>query len=266
MGIQLRAGRLLDAHDEPGAPPAAVISESLVRGKFHGQYPLGQRLHIGPTDGPYFTIVGVVNDVKQTSLAETEPDAVYFPAVQSWFTPTALSLVARMRVDAKTLVPAIKSAVWSVDKDQPIERVITMDDLLVRSESQRRFVMIVFEAFALAALVLAATGIYGVLSAGVAERTREIGVRAAMGASRASILALVVRQGLALTALGVAIGLCGAAWASRALVTLLFGVSPLDPLTYAGVVVLLVCGAAAASWRPAWRASRVDPAITLRAE
>jgi len=141
-----------------------------------------------------------------------------------------------------------------------------MDALLAASESQRRFAMIVFEAFALVALVLAATGIYGVLSGNVSERMREIGVRSALGASRGNILALVVRQGMTLTGLGVAIGLIGAAGASSALVTLLFGVSRLDPVTYFGVIALAAGVAVIACWVPAWRAARVDPAITLRAE
>jgi ABC-type antimicrobial peptide transport system permease subunit len=177
-----------------------------------------------------------------------------------------MSLVVRARGDVAMLAPAIKNAMWSVDKDQPIVRVATMDALLARSESQRRFAMIVFEAFALVALLLAATGVYGVLSGNVTERMREIGVRSALGASRGDILALVVRQGLSLTSLGVAIGLMGAAAASRALVTLLFGVSRLDPVTYLGVIALAAGVSAIACWVPAWRAARVDPAITLRAE
>ena len=141
-----------------------------------------------------------------------------------------------------------------------------MDDLLAASAAERRFALILFEAFALAALVLAAAGIYGVLAGSVAERTREIGVRSALGASRGSILALVVRQGMTLTGLGVVIGLSGAVAASQAIVTLLFGVSRLDPVTYLGVIALLVGVSAVACWVPAWRAARVDPAITLRAE
>jgi putative ABC transport system permease protein len=141
-----------------------------------------------------------------------------------------------------------------------------MDTLLAQSESQRRFALIVFQAFAGVALLLAATGIYGVLSGNVAERLREIGVRAALGASHGDILALVVRQGMALTGVGVAIGLGGAAAASGALVTLLFGVSRLDPVTYLCVIALSAGVAAIACWVPAWRAARVDPAIILRAE
>jgi ABC-type antimicrobial peptide transport system permease subunit len=140
-----------------------------------------------------------------------------------------------------------------------------MRQLVARSAAERRFALIVFEAFALVALALAATGIYGMLASSVAERTREIGVRAALGASRRDILSLVVRQGMTLTATGVVIGLIGAAAASRVIVTLLFEVSRLDPLTYLSVVGLLLAVSAIACWLPAWRAARVDPAITLRA-
>ena len=160
----------------------------------------------------------------------------------------------------------MREAIWSVDKNQAIVRVATMDSLLTRSEADRRFALILFEAFGLIALVLAAIGIYGVLSGSVSERTREIGVRAALGASRADILRLVARQGLTLTGSGRSIGLIGAVFASEAIVTLLFGVSRLDPVTYAGVAALLLTVSGVASAIPAWRAARVDPAITLRAE
>jgi len=266
MGIALRRGRLLDERDTAGAPPAVMISESLAKRQFPGQDPIGRRVHVGPTNRPWYTIVGVVGDVKQGSLADRQTDAAYIAATQSWFADDAMSLVVRVRDDVTAIAPAVKNAIWSVDQDQPIVRVTAMDGLLAASESRRRFAMVVFEAFALVALVLAATGIYGVLSGSVTERMREIGVRAALGASRRDILALVVRQGMRLTGLGVAIGLGGAAAASRALITLLFGVSPLDPVTYLGVIALAAGVAAIACWVPAWRAARVDPSITLRAE
>jgi putative ABC transport system permease protein len=266
MGIALRRGRLLDERDTAGAPPAVMISESLAKRQFPGQDPIGRRVHVGPTNRPWYTIVGVVGDVKQGSLADRQTDAAYIAATQSWFADDAMSLVVRVRDDVTAIAPAVKNAIWSMDQDQPIVRVTAMDGLLAASESRRRFAMVVFEAFALVALVLAATGIYGVLSGSVTERMREIGVRAALGASRRDILALVVRQGMRLTGLGVAIGLGGAAAASRALITLLFGVSPLDPVTYLGVIALAAGVAAIACWVPAWRAARVDPSITLRAE
>ena len=160
----------------------------------------------------------------------------------------------------------MKSAIWSVGRNQPIVRVVTMNELRDVSESERRFVLILFEAFGITALLLAAVGIYGVLSGSVNERMREIGVRAALGATRRHILALVLRDGMILTAAGIAIGLVGAAAASRTLTTLLFAISRLDPSTYFGVVALLSLVAALACATPAWRAARVDPSITLRSE
>jgi putative ABC transport system permease protein len=270
MRIPLRRGRLLDEHDVPGAPKAVLISESFAKRKFPNQDPLGQRVRIGPDIGhperPWGTIVGVVGDVRQASLALNDPNSFYTSSTQWAWVDGVQSLVVRTRGDAAALAPAIRQAIWSVDKDQPIVRVATMDNLLATSEAERRFVLILFEAFGLAALALAATGIYGVLSGSVTERTREIGVRVALGATPRNILALVVRQGLTLTALGVVIGLGGAVLASQALVTLLFGVSHLDPVTYLGVIVLLAGVSVVACWAPAWRAAQVDPAITLRAE
>jgi len=264
MGIPLRRGRVLDERDRAATPLVALISESLAGSRFHGGDPVGQRLKIGPA-GPY-TIVGVVGDVKQMSLALNESDAVYLPSDQWPFTDNVMSLVVRARGDAATLAPAILQAVWSVDKDQPVVRVAMMDDLLAASAAERRFALILFEAFGLAALLLAAAGIYGVLSGSVAERTREIGVRSALGASRKSILGLVLRQGLSLTGLGVVIGLAGAVGASQAIRAMLFGVSHLDPVTYLGVIVLLAGVSLVACSVPAWRAIRVDPATTLRVE
>ena len=185
---------------------------------------------------------------------------------QWWWVDNVQSLVVRTSGDPVALVPSIKRAIWSVDKNQPIQRIITMDGLIATTASQRRFALVVIETFALAALVLAAIGIYGVLSGSVSERMREIGVRSALGATRGSILALVLRQGLSLTLLGVLIGLVGAIGATRALMTLLFDVSRLDPVTYVGVIMLLASVSVLACWLPAWRAARVDPAITLRAE
>jgi putative ABC transport system permease protein len=266
MGIPLHRGRFLDKRDVAGTPQAVVISESLARSEFSGEDPIGQRVHIGPMDRPWYTVVGVVGDVKQTSLAVTDLDAVYIAPEQQWFADDTMSLVVRTRGDALALAPAIRKAVWSVDKDQAIIHVATMDSLLAASAAERKFVLVLFEAFGVVALVLAATGIYGVLSGSVTERFREIGIRAALGASRASILALVVRQGMALATLGSAIGLVGAAIVSQAIMTLLFGISRLDPVTYGGVIALLGTASAVSCWAPAWRATKVDPMVVLRYE
>jgi len=270
MRIPLRRGRLLNDHDVAGAPSAVLLSESFARRKFPGRDPIGQRVRIGPEigrpDGQWSTIVGVVGDVKQASLALSDSDAFYTATEQWSWVDSVQSLVVRTRGDAAALAPAIRSAIWSVDRDQPIVRVATMDSLLAKSQAERRFVLMLFEAFGLVALLLAATGIYGVLAGSVTERTREIGVRAALGASPGSILVLVIRQGMTLTVIGIVIGLSGAAAASQALITLLFGVSRLDPITYLGVIAVLAGVSFVACAAPAWRAAQVDPSITLRAE
>jgi len=253
-----------------GAPVAVLLSESFAKRKFPDRDPLGQRVRIGPdigrADRPWGTVVGVVGDVKQASLALSDSDAFYTSTSQWTWVDRAQSLVVRTSGDAAALTASVKNAVWSVDRDQPIVRVATMESLLATSEAERRFVLILFEAFGIVALVLAATGIYAVLSGSVTERMREIGVRVAVGASRGDIVAMVIRQGVRLTAIGVVIGVAGAMAASQGLITLLFGVSRLDPVTYLGVVVLLAGVAVIACAIPAWRAARVDPAITLRAE
>jgi putative ABC transport system permease protein len=238
----------------------------LAKSHFGSQSPLGKRLHVGPRDRPWYTIVGVVGDVKQTSLAINQSDAVYLSTDQTWFADDTLSFVIRSRGEPAALAPAIERAVWSVDKNQPVVRVMTMDRMMAVTEAERRFVLILFEAFGIVALMLAAVGMYGVLSGNVTERTREIGVRAALGASRGDILALILSDGMRLTVFGILIGLCGAAVATRGIATLLFGTSPLDPIAWVGVIVILAGVSAIACWAPAWRASRIDPSITLRAE
>jgi putative ABC transport system permease protein len=264
LRIPLIRGRAIDDRDVAAAPRVAVISESLAKARFGDRSPLGQEVRIGPDIA--FTIVGVVGDVRQASLASDNPQAVYLHAAQSWFPDSPRSFVVSANADAAALAPSVRDAIWSIDKDQPISRVAMLRDLIAASASERRFALMLFEAFAMIALVLATVGIYGVLAGSVADRTREIGVRLALGATRGEIVSLIVRQGMTLTALGLAIGLGGAAVATRALVTLLFGVSPLDPVTYAGGVSLLVLASAIACWIPAVRAARVDPAVTLRAE
>lgn len=266
MGVPLLRGRFLDERDVEGAPQAALISESLARHQFPGQDPIGKRMHVGPRDRPWYTVVGIVGDVKQTSLALNEPNAVYLSTAQTWFADDTLSLVVKARGDAATLAPAVRDAIWSVDKDQPIVRVATMGELLSRLVAERRFVLVLFEAFGLVALVLATTGIYGVLAGSVTERTREIGVRVALGATRGDILGLVVRQGMALTTLGALIGLSGAVAASGAIAALLFDVSRFDLVTYGYVLALLLGVSAVACLIPAQRAASVNPVEALRAE
>jgi predicted permease len=271
MRIPLRRGRLLDARDRAGAPRAVLINDSFARRRFAGQDPVGRRLRFGPQEGDWYTVVGVVGDVKQASLQLTPSDAIYVTPAQWHWVDRLVSLVVRAecspgarRCDPASLAPAVRRAVWSVDRDQPIVRVATMGQLVAASAAERRFALVLFEAFGLVALLLAATGIYGVLASSVGERTREIGVRSALGATRASIVGLVVRQGMRLVGLATAVGVVGAAAASHAISALLFGVSRLDLVTYLGVIALLAAVSALACWVPAWRAARVDPSTALR--
>lgn len=274
MHIALRRGRLLNEGDRAGAQLAVVINESFAKRFFGNQDPIGQGVHvagdIGHAERPWGIVVGVVGDVKQSSLAVGEENAFYVTpeqwlATQSWSDNVA-SLVVRTKGDAAALTSAVENAIWSVDKDQPIVRVETMEQVLARSEVQRHFALVLFESFALIALVLAAAGIYGVLSGSVSERLHDIGVRFALGASRANILRFVVQQGIVLTAIGAVLGVVGAVIASRALVSLLFGISRLDLLTYFAVVGLIFSVSAVACVVPAWRAAQVDPMVTLRSE
>ncbi len=270
MQIPLRRGRLLNEHDTAGAPVAVLISESLADREFPGVDPLGRRVRVGldagHEDKPWATVVGVVGNVKQKSLAIGDEDAFYINTSQWAWVDTAESLVVRIHGDAAALAPAIRDAIWSVDKNQPITQVTTMDSLIAASEADRHFVLILFEAFALVGLLLAATGIYGVLACSVTERTREIGVRSALGASRRNILLLVMRQGMTFSIIGLLLGLTAAVAASSAITALLFGISQLDPLTYAGVAALLLLVSATACLIPARRAVSVNPVVALRAE
>jgi putative ABC transport system permease protein len=266
MGIPLISGRLLDERDNAGAPQTALISQSLARHHFGNRNPIGSRLHVGPRDRPWYTVVGVVGDVKQTSLSIDQEDAVYLSTRQTWFADDTLSFVIRARGNAAAIVPAVKSAIWSVDRNQAIVRVITMNRLMAITQAQRRFILILFETFGMVALLLAAIGLYGVLSGSVAERIHEIGIRMAFGATQGNILALALRDGLRLTTFGIGIGLCGALAASRGIASLLFGTSALDPLSWFGMLALLTAVAILACWIPAWRGASVDPSSALRSE
>lgn len=267
MRIPLRRGRYIDERDIGGSPQSIVLSESLAKEEFGNQDPIGQRVHIGGfPNWPWYTIVGVVADVKQASLVASDLTAVYMSPEHSWFADEAMSLVIRGSGDSGSLVRPAEHAVWAVNKNQAIVRIEMMNQLLAATAAERKFVLILFEAFGLVALILAAIGIYGVLSGSVTERTREIGIRVALGAPRENILALVLRQGMMMTALGLAIGFIGALAASHAIASLLFGTSPLDFVTYFGMIVLLAGVSALACWLPARRATRVDPIVALRYE
>jgi putative ABC transport system permease protein len=260
MGIPLLRGRLLGPEDVPGAPQAILVNESFAAERVAGRDPIGQRVRIGGNvgrpDTPPATIVGVVGDVRHTSLASAPSNAFYVAMGQWQWVDVAQTLVVKTTGDPTSFVQSIKQAVWSVNSALPVTRVTTMADLVAQSEARRTFALVVFAAFGLAALLLAGVGVYGV----------KIGLRSALGATPKRIAALVVGQGLTLTIIGVAIGVGVAASSTRAIASLLFGIEPFDLVTYAGVVALLLGVALIACYAPAFRAARIDPAITLRAD
>jgi putative ABC transport system permease protein len=270
MGIPLKRGRLPGPQDLRDAPQAVLVNESFAARLFAGRDPLGERVRIGPymnrTDLPWATIVGVVGDVTQTSRAAASPDAFYVPLGQWLWVDNVQSLAVRTAGDPAPFVEPIKRAIWSVNPTLPVMRVTLMTELVAESEARRTFALAAFAAFGLAALLLAGIGVYGVIEERVTERTREIGLRAALGATPKRLAALVVGQGLILTAIGLGVGIGVAAGATRAIASLLFGIEPFDLVTYAGVVALLLVVAFIACYAPAFRASRIDPAVSLRAD
>src|SRR4029078_10016413 len=205
MGIPRRKGRLFDASDRPGAPISIVINDSLAQQLFGNRNPIGERIRFGPQMGgsDWNSIVGVVPDVKHYSLAAPAPNAFYVASNQWIWVDNVQTLIVRASGDAVALVPSIERAIWSVNRDRPIQRIRTMDSFVAASAGERRFALLVIEAFAIAALALAAIGLYGVIAAGVAERIREIGIRSALGAAPTDLVARVVGRSLRLTFVGV---------------------------------------------------------------
>jgi predicted permease len=263
MGIPVLAGRSFDSRDTAQAPPVAVVSATFARQAFAGEDPVGKRIRIRD-QGDWRTIVGVVGDIRHRSLRAPLAPQVYASHEQD---PRIFAcVVARTAGDPMAAAPAIRQAIWSVDPDQPVWNVRSMEMLLDRAQGPALATGRLVGAFALLALFLAAVGLYGVLSQLVAQRTREIGIRMALGASAGRVLGLVVGRGMALTGLAVALGLAGAAGLSRLLTSLLFGVRPLDPLTFAAAAAVLAAAALVACWLPARRAARMDPVVALAEE
>lgn len=263
MGIPIRHGRALGRADQADAQPVAVVSASLARGLFGDADPLGREIRLG-VGGAAYSIVGVAGDVRQQSLATDVTDAVYVTTHQ-WRWADRIRWVA-VEVADPGVIDSVKRAIWSVNPDQSIGKVETLDRVVRRSEAHRRFVLALVGIFAALAVVLSALGLYGVISAQVADRRREMGIRAALGARQPELVGLVLRRGLGLSLIGIGLGLALAMLASRALASLLFGVTGLDPLTYAAVSGLFLTVAALACWIPARRAAKADPLRSLAAE
>jgi predicted permease len=272
LGIALLRGRTFSAADSKGAPPVALVNATLANRFFPNADPIGKRFFFGNQTGnhkpgwtpTWITIVGVVADTKLYGLANAARLEVYEPFLQS--PDGEMTLVVKSGVDPAATTSAIRGVVASIDKDQPIFDISTMNEVVTNSVSTRRITLILLGLFSALALLLAAIGIYGVISYSVAQRTHEIGIRMALGAHRGDVLRMVLKQGGKIAIIGVAIGIFAAVALTRLMARLLFSVSAFDPLTFAGVAILLTIVALAACYIPARRAMRVDPIVALRYE
>jgi len=263
----LKTGRLLTIADRRDVP-AIVINEALAKKYYPGENPLGKEIYLGAPDNRLFDhapIVGIVSDTRDAGLGSDPLPTVYIPlaVMPTW---PFFSFVVRTAGDPTTIASATRAAIRSIDASLPVRNLQTLDDVVAAAVAPARWSTTLLGVFAGVALVIAVLGVFGVLSFIVTQRTRELGIRIALGASTGSVRRLVVMRGVTLVVVGLAIGLAGAVALTRFMSTLLFGVTPTDPLTYASVALLLLAAALLASYLPARRATRVDPIIALRAE
>jgi putative ABC transport system permease protein len=269
MGVPLLRGRAFTLADNLAAPQVALLNEAAVKKFFPNSNPIGRRITLGWGRGPGRTpnggeVVGVVGSVKQFGLDEAEQPEIYLPHAQQ---PMAgMTFVVHTAVEPTTLAAAIRREIKSLDPSLPVTALEPLETVVARSISQPRFYMLVLGIFAAVALVLASIGIFGVVSYAVAQRTREMGIRIALGASRERVLRMVLGSAMRVAVIGVVVGLLAAIAVSRTLASLLFDLSPTDPMTYAAVGIGLSLVALLASYLPAWRATRVDPVVALRAD
>src|SRR5262245_13267109 len=269
VGARLREGRFFDGSDRKSDMPVAIVNEAFANRHFAGQSPLGTRFKFGSLGekGHWYTIVAVLKTIPEGSIFEEAKPAVYRVREQcDQVDNLSAGIVVRTAVDPASIVPAVRQAIWSLDRNQPLARIQTMETMVDRQLSTPSQSTALLAAFALLALLLASLGTYGVLSYAVTQRTSEIGVRMALGASSGQVLLSFARRGLALTLAGLAIGLVLAAIAARSMTALLYGFQPDYLTTIALVSLILVTVAALACFVPAFRASRVDPVVALRAE
>jgi len=266
MKIPLRRGRITTESDVAAGNRVVVVNETFARRFFPGQDPIGRRISTATAagEGDWQTIVGVVGNVRHAGLDQEPRPEVYYHADTS--PPSGPVFVVRANTDPRSLFPAIRAAVAGLDRDVPVANLATLDELVAQSVSPRKAALFLLGAFAFLALTLAAAGVYGVISFATARRTREIGIRMAMGATRASIIRMVLGQGGRPIGAGIAIGIAAAAAATRLLSGMLFAVAPIDPATFLSVAILLACAGMLAALIPARRASRIDPLSALREE
>jgi putative ABC transport system permease protein len=264
MRIPLLRGRSFTETDGPRAPLVVLINETLASRFWPDEDPLGKRVKLGGPDGPWRTIVGVVGDVRHAGLDGPGEMQVYAPEAQG--ASPFVFLVIRSSNDPTALTGSIRREVWAVDSEQPIYNVATMQQLVSRSVAQRQFTMLILGVFACVALLMAAVGIYGLISYSVTQRTHELGLRMALGARRRDVLSLVIRQGMTLAGVGLAVGLGASLLVTRLVAGLLYGVSATDPGTFALTSLLLGGVALLACYVPARRATKVEPVEALRYE
>ena len=268
LGIRLLVGRDFTHADSETAPTVALINTRLARDLFPGQDPVGKRFIMGRPDPGrklvWITIVGVVDDTRLYGLANPSRLEIYRPLAQA--TPGEMDLMVRSRINPTALASSIRAVVASIDRNQPISDINTMDELVQQSVGNRRVTLILLGAFSALALVLAGIGIYGVISYSVAQRTKEIGIRMALGAGRQDVMRMILLQGARIVSAGLIIGIFAAFGLTRYLATLLFTVSPGDPPTFAMVALVLALVALLACYIPARRTLRVDPMTALRYE
>jgi putative ABC transport system permease protein len=268
MGIPLKRGRVFTDEDRADTTPVVVINEAMARRFWPGQDAVGKRVRWGGWNPPggWLTIAGVVADVKFSSLEAESPPTIYMPVFQIPRIRREAVFIARTTADPSSLAAALRREIAAVDADLPVYDVRTMNQVIAESVAQRRFTVGLLAIFAFAALGLAALGLYGVLSYAVTQRTREIGLRMALGGRRLDVLRLVVGQGMKMAMIGALAGLIAALALTRLIKGLLFGVSASDPITFAAVAFLLTLVAFIACWIPARRATKVDPMVALRCE
>jgi putative ABC transport system permease protein len=262
MGIPIVAGRAFDTTDDRGASPRVILNEALARDLFPDEDPLGQRMVAWLDDMTPVEVIGVAADVRQFSLDVPPQREFYLSARQRGV--RSLTFVVRGRGAELPPVPALRDAIRRVDPAQPVSRVTPLESFIDESVATDRFQALLVVLFAVLAASLSAIGIYGVLAHAVGQRRREIGIRMAMGAQRGSVARMVVGEGLLIGLIGAGFGLAGAIAASRALASLLYGVGPVDPLTWAATPVFLLLVVLVSSWLPARQAARTDPATVLR--
>jgi putative ABC transport system permease protein len=272
LEVPLLRGRLFNDGDDENTPQVAVINQAMAETYWRGEDPLGKRLKVGPgragvgqrASKNWITIVGVVADARTESVANASVPLIYLSLYQE--TPKELAIFLRGDLNTSAIPEEVRAMVQSVNPELPVYGAQTLNEAVSTSLEQRRFSMAIVVAFAITALLLAALGIYGVISYIVSERTQEIGIRLALGAQRGTILQMVLRQGLGLAMAGAGLGLAGSVIVSHLMAGLLYGVIPTDPLTFVGVTLVLTGVALAACYIPARRAMRVDPMIALRYE